>query len=363
MAHSYSMNPEPIRWWMAAPVVALLAALVPIPAWIVDSFYSRDMYPWLQRLMTSATNILPFALLDVILIVLALAVLRRIYRLIHVARQRSAIDATWEAVRRVIRAASILVILFLWSWGFNYRRLPLESAVPGGVSRPTVDALKLAFSDSAALAARLRPLVQPEGRFHSIALELRDPINAALRTLSREPLQTMGEPKFSLVLSPFFTWSGVTGMMNPLGLETIVLPELLPFERPFVVAHEWGHLSGHADEAEANAIGWLACLKGDPTLAYSGSLYLIEESGGALPEAVVQELTAKLDPGVRADLEAIAQRMQQQRPAVQRTASRVYGGYLRANRVADGTASYSRALDLILSPPFRDALAGYTISR
>ena len=44
-------------------------------------------------------------------------------------------------------------------------------------------------------------------------------------------------------------------MLNPFGLETIVLPDLLPYERPFVVAHEWAHLAGHADEAEASAIG------------------------------------------------------------------------------------------------------------
>jgi hypothetical protein len=55
--------------------------------------------------------------------------------------------------------------------------------------------------------------------------------------------------------------------------------------------------------------------------------------------------------------------MSKQSPDVQRTASRVYDEYLRANRVADGTASYSRALQLILSTKLKDALAGYTISR
>ncbi len=67
------------------------------------------------------------------------------------------------------------------------------------------------------------------------------------------------------MLTPFFTWAGVTGMMNPFGLETIVHPDLLPFERPFVLAHEWAHLAGHADEAEASAVGWLACMNGGPS--------------------------------------------------------------------------------------------------
>jgi hypothetical protein len=44
---------------------------------------------------------------------------------------------------------------------------------------------------------------------------------------------------------------------------------------------------------------------------------------------------------------------------VQRAAERVYDEYLRANRVADGTASYGRALQIILSEPFQDALRFY----
>jgi hypothetical protein len=35
---------------------------------------------------------------------------------------------------------------------------------------------------------------------------------------------------------------------------------------------------------------------------------------------------------------------------------------LRANRVADGTASYGRALSLILSPPLREALSTYAVT-
>ena len=45
-------------------------------------------------------------------------------------------------------------------------------------------------------------------------------------------------------MTPFFTWTGVDGMINPLALESIVHPDLLPFERPFVLAHEWAHLAG-----------------------------------------------------------------------------------------------------------------------
>jgi len=76
-----------------------------------------------------------------------------------------------------------------------------------------------------------------------------------------------------------------------------------------------------------------------------------------LPPDDRRKALAGLDTGVRTDLNAIAQRREKEDPRVQKVASRVYDEYLRANRVADGTASYSRALRLILSPPLRDALS------
>jgi hypothetical protein len=181
----------------------------------------------------------------------------------------------------------------------------------------------------------------------------------ALAALKLPSLARLGRPKFSLILTPFFTWTGTDGMINPLALESIVHPDLLPVERPFVLAHEWAHLAGEADEAEASAVGWLACMKGGPALAYSASLYLIGEAGGALPPAARQEAFARLADDVRADLQRIAERMRLQKPRVQRAAFQVYDQYLKANTVEDGTASYSRALTLILAPPLRDALNGY----
>ena len=366
MAKPYTMTPEPVRWWVLATVIALLVLLVPIPAWIVDDFYSRDTYPWFQGIVTGATNVLPVAVLDLLLIGLLLAGLYRTRRLYSVMRQRGVMDALWEAFRRVVRFAAVAAILFTWAWGFNYRRIPLESVTPGGVAPSlSVEQLQSALSDANALASRLRPITQrDEGNYHSIRLLLAEPMNEALLSLKRVPLQTPGQPKFSLVLSPFFRWAGVTGMMNPFGLESIVSLDLLPFERPFVLAHEWAHLAGHADEAEASAVGWLACMKASPVAAYSASLYLIAEAAAALPVEEREKAMARLDTGVKTDLDAIAERMRsEQHPRVQETTSRVYGQYLKANRVEDGVASYRRALTLVLSSPFREALSTYTVSR
>src|SRR4029434_3405482 len=137
---------------------------------------------------------------------------------------------------------------------------------------------KAAIIDANALASRLRHLTSGKGlTFEEIAAELPQPMNQALQLVGRPLLGEPGRPKFSMVLTPFFTRAGISGMINPFALETVVHPDLLPFERPFVVAHEWAHLAGQADEAEANAVGWLACMRGTAAHAYSASSDLIGE--------------------------------------------------------------------------------------
>jgi hypothetical protein len=275
------------------------------------------------------------------------------------------VDALWDLTRRLVRIASLLTLMFLWTWGLNYRRLPLETALAGNRAvEPTQEMLQNAIADANGLATRIRPTVVSESpSYEALADALRDPINAALDELGRPPLRTAGRPKFSLVLTPYFTAAGVTGMINPFALESIVHPDLLPFERAFVLAHEWGHLAGHADEAEASAVGWLACMKGTPATAYSASLYLIMEGVAALPADARRPAMARVNPDVRADLEAIAERVRKQRPAVRDAADRAYDEFLKANRVEDGTASYGRALTLILASPVYDAMGNFRATR
>jgi hypothetical protein len=256
-----------------------------------------------------------------------------------------------------VRAVALVALVFMLVWGLHDRRIPLEQSL-GAPPPPSTAALVAAITEANALARTLRPRLGAVESltYASVAAQLRQPMAEALAELNRPTRFRPGRPKTSIILDPFFTWAGVNGMVNPLALESIVHADLLPVERGFVLAHEWAHLAGQADEAEASAVGWLACMKGGPALAYSASLYLILEAGGALPGEARSKAFASLDAGVRSDLASIAERMSRRQPQVQRAASRVYDEYLKANRVEDGTASYGRALTLILSPELRRAL-------
>jgi hypothetical protein len=289
-------------------------------------------------------------------------VLWRAIQLWRLTRARGALTALWEGTRRLLRAVAAGVLVFMLAWGCNYRRQPLSFTL-GAAPTPSVAVLEDVIAKTNALGARLRPMAAQAGApgLAEVADLLRAPLGVALARLNREPLARSGRPKTSILLTPFFVRAGVDGMVDPFVLESIISPDLLPFERPFVLAHEWAHLAGQADEAEASAVGWFACMNGPPVLAYSANVYLILEAAASLPPAARRRAFDGLDPGIREDLSAVYRRVQRQQPQVRRVASGVYDQYLKANRVADGNASYTRALRLILAPPLSAAIDTYPV--
>jgi hypothetical protein len=124
---------------------------------------------------------------------------------------------------------------------------------------------------------------------------------------------------------------------------------LLPFDRPPVIAHEWAHLAGIADEGEANAVGWFVCLQASPANQYSGWLFMYEEVIRVLPAPDRAALASRLGAGPRADLRAIRDRIAASvSPQISSAGWRVYDSYLKANRIEAGTRSYDEVLRLAL---------------
>jgi hypothetical protein len=250
---------------------------------------------------------------------------------------------------RATVAASVALLAFYVMWGLNYRRLPLIDKVPFD---------QAAVSPEAARALAVRAVAEVNA-LHSAAhaadngTALVDPslagaFAAAQRAVGVGTPATPGRPKRSL-LDWYFKAAGVSGMTDPFFLETLVVSDLLPFERSHVIAHEWSHLAGFADEGEANFVGWLTCTKGSPAARYSGWMFLYTEVAASLPEVDRKEVAAGLAPGPRADLRAVAQRIRRNvNPVVADTGWMVYDRYLKANRVEAGRASYAEVVRLVL---------------
>ena len=357
-----------VRGWWWPPVVAVFLLTAPWPSGLVDTLYSRGVYRIGQSFLTTVSNLTPWTWMDVLALGAVGLVIRRVVLLIKDARADGVMSAAGQLLRRSLRAAGVVLGIFFLFWGLNYRRTPLGEALvaaqtTAAAPAPTVDDLKTLAVDAANLAARTRGTArQALLSYEQVAGALPVPFNAALSRLGRPALSVPGRPKYT-VFTPFFTRAGVTGMVDPFALESLVHPDLLPFERPFVLAHEWAHLAGFADEAEASVIGWSACMRGDASLVNSASMFLLVEAGAALPRSAWNAVLASTDSGVVEDLRALEQRLEKVQPRVRDASFKVYDEYLKANSVPDGVRSYSRSLQLVMLPVFRDQLNGLRLDR
>jgi hypothetical protein len=334
-------------WNLSIVACACAAAVLPIPAQSVERWYSAGLYPPLQRLLTSGSNLVPFALLDVLIVVLPIAWVAVAARDIFRSSHRLRAFATW--IWRTAVGAAAVYLLFLVAWGFNYRRVPLERklrydshavtpAAARDAARLATSRLNMLFGDAHAEPPQATPI---------------DPVLAAAfaratKELGASGTTVPGRPKWTM-LDLYFRPAGVAGMTDPWFLETLVESDLLAVERPFVIAHEWSHLAGFADEGEANFAGWLTCVRADAAAQYSGWLFLLGELVNSVPRADRAPLMASLDAGPRGDLRAIAARLARDvQPAVSAAGWRVYDQYLKANRVEAGAASYAQVVRLVL---------------
>ncbi len=340
---------------LACTALAIGAAQAPIPAVWIDRWFWAGAYPPLQRTVTRFTNLVPLAYFDLLLGGAALIVVWTFIRLASALRN-GRLRAAVGAAGALLLCGSVLYLWFLGLWGLNYRKSPIEATLamrPGPVDRHVVAMLgQRAVQGVNALhaAAHVPRVEQPEWRNRM----LRSSFDATLTGLGRGSRVEPGRLKHSLV-GPYFRWTGVDGMISPFTLEVLSNPDLLPFERPFVAAHEWGHLAGYADEAEASFVGWLACVHADPPSQYSAWLYLLWQIRAEATPADRDSLDKALAAGPRGDLAAVAERLRRgAAPRLQRASWAAYDGYLKANRVEDGVRSYSRVLELLTTAQFDD---------
>ena len=341
-----------MRWRPAVIACAALLAVAPLPPAFIERWYSSGAYPAIQHVLTGASNAVPISLFDV-LIGATLAWMAVAF--VMDVRARRALGWRSLIVRtpyRLLTTAAILALAFFACWGLNYRREPVRKRLDfdeGRVSSRRARDLALTSVDRVnALYSSARAALP--AAYEAAALE--PPFAEAERELGVRHLAVPARPK-STLLDWYFRKAGVDGMTDPYFLETLVVSGLFPFERPFIVAHEWGHLAGFADESAANFVGWLACVHGSPAQQYSGWLYLYSELAGGLRRADMIQVSARLAPGPRADLRAVSQRIYGQRnERVSNAGWRVYNEYLKANGVDSGTANYGEVVKLILGTTF-----------
>lgn len=335
-------------------LVAAVAALAPIPPAAVEAIFSTGIYPRIQPVVTGLSNAAPFAVFDLLLIAAATTVVVVLVRGIRAARASRKLLPLARSLATLASVAAVVYLAFLLLWGLNYRRIPMSERIELRPGRPSQDAvLELARRATGELNA-LHPRAHEAGWIDDETQDqaLRRAFAEVQGFLADARRVEPGRLKWTM-LAPYFRWTGVDGMIDPFALEVLGNSDLLPFERPFVAAHEWAHLAGYADESEASFVGWLTCVRASVSSQYSGWLSLFWQLSGELGQKERASVVAALAPGPRRDIEAIADRLRRgQLPALRRASWAVYDQYLKANRVEEGVRSYSLVVTLLIQANF-----------
>jgi hypothetical protein len=329
---------------LATIVVAFALAFVPTRSIWVERLFSEGWYARLQPPLTRFSNIVPFALFDALIIFVASVLFVWFFAVCK--RPRTYFSGF---LMRVGTLAAVLYLAFLVIWGLNYRREPLRRTLEFHQDRVTPQALEeLARRTVIELNAIHPMLAPPWPDWDKLPIHLLQPFERARSRIGARWKVEPANPKRSL-LNLYFKLTATEGMVDPVFLEVLVNQNVLPFERPFIVAHEWAHLAGRANESEASFLGWLTCMDGPPWARYSAWISLYGTIMAGLPRSVQRMLAQKLEPGPRRDLEALRERIvRQSLPLARRASGAAYDRFLKANRVPEGVGSYDLVVTLIL---------------
>lgn len=343
-------------WRVAAVGGALVVLGVDWPAAHVERWYGLGLFPRLQTGLTGLSNLVPFALLDVVVAACVAGLVACAVRVMRAAPGRR-----WRAVGRATIDVSVAVALgclaFAACWGLNYQRDPITARLDFDPARITPQRAAALANQAVVHLSRLTPqdTATDQGPDESaLAITLAPAFDAAIRSVGLPGGTRLARPKTSM-LDPYLVRAGISGMTDPFFLETIIATNVLPFERPAVMAHEWAHLAGVARESDASFLGWLVCIHADVRAQYSGWLDLLLRVAGSLDADQRRLVMTALPARVRRDIEAMRRRdVRDQVHLVNLVAWRAYDSYLKTNRVANGIASYNDVVRVVLGTRFED---------
>jgi hypothetical protein len=316
----------------------------PNAAW-VERAYVNGVYPHWESLAFAITHPLPWSLGDFAALGGAAAI---VWLVLRFARRRKRDYRGLGAL--VLSCAAILGLYAIWfelSWGWNYARAPIET-------RMQFDATRVTIRRAVALRRRamteMNALAGPAHARSMLRLDLdalREAWLPAVQRAGDDWTPAVGSNKLTIA-DPFMLATGTSGFINPLTLNVALASDLLWFERPFDLAHEWSHDAAYAREDEANYLAILTCIRSsDPAIAYSGwfelFLYLPQKRRYSHREFV---------PLVWADFAELRKRDARHINVILAHWSwRTYNAYLKTNRISSGIANYDEVTRLMLGVP------------
>lgn len=324
---------------------------------LAEKYFSRGLYVGWRWIWDHTLGWSPVPWLYVCVAVLLAVCAAKLSRWLSRPRPKTPtapLKTIGRAILRIAAWAGGLVFFFYVLWGYNYNRVGLEKQLGLEISPLDTVAIRAEASWASRMSVESRAAI-PDATAEvlgksTLPKSLEDELRNALTSILRK----VGYPAPGRVrVRPFvpggwmMRFSG-TGVYIPYFSEGYTAANLLPFEKPFTMAHEMAHGYGITDEGGANFLAFLACAASSvPVIRYSGFAAYWSYTAGEIPRSELKALWQGLPEGVKADLLAAQENAARFRGALEKLSRKVYAKYLKSQGIDEGMRSYSRFVNLV----------------
>jgi len=312
-------------------------------------WYARTVYPPLSAALSAFSSLFPFPLEEILVISLILVLILSPIRL----RKKGI------RLRKIFfREGEILAWIYVWfylGWGLNYYRHNIYIRL----QTPPVAYEEQHFKDFLKdYTERLNATYQASTEIDNE--ELKQYVHAFYAKLPSAYGLTIPkswqEPK-KFIFNSLYNKVGVLGSMGPFFAEAQLNGDLPEVQYPFTYAHEFSHLLGVSNEAEANYWAYRACTESDlPTLQYCGYFglfpYVLSNASYLLSKEDFQAWIGTIRPEIKEQYNE-KNRYWQERysPLIGSIQDFTYNLFLKGNKIASGKKNYAEVIGLLLSLP------------
>ena len=340
------MKPN-VRYLVLGVLLGLVWLTQLIPA--LATFYSQTVYPCFSYILSSFSNLFPFAIGDLfIFLSIAGIIIYPIY-----ARLRK--KTPWKKI--LLHDGEYLLWVYVWfylAWGLNYSQknfyqrteIPYTAYTPENFQKFMNEYITRLNRSYTPINSINRDLIREETvRLYK---QLSDSLGVHRPPHDAPRVKTM-------MFTPFISMVGVTGSMGPFFCEFTLNGDLLPVNYPATYAHELAHLLGITSEAEANFYAYQVCTRSQAMgIRFSGYFSVLNHVLGNALRLLPKEEYAKLLKRIRPEIIELAKANQtywaaKYSPVVGAVQDWIYDLYLKGNKIESGRRNYSEVIGLLIS--------------
>lgn len=311
--------------------------------------YARHVYPVLSMILSAVSSLVPFSLEEILVISIVLWLV--IYPIIKRRKGK-----TWKRIW--VREVELLVWVYIWfylGWGLNYFRYNIYTRVQVAPAQYEEQAF-LRFLSNYTDSLNQSYVADVQLDTNAMDREMKEFYRQVPSSFGLAMPKDFQIPKY-FTFTPLYSGVGVLGSMGPFFAESQLNKDLLPVQLPFTYAHEFSHLLGVSNEAEANYWAYQVCINSSsPAMRYSGYFgilpYVLINASSLLPKDKFGEWIKAIRPEIIKEYEDKRTYWSERySPFIGELQNHIYDWFLKGNNISSGRKNYAEVISILLSIP------------